>query len=116
MDKKCILYVEDDEMVSDLITDVLVRAGFSVINARSVEEAQKVLNSSGVVDLILCDGTLDPQQKGGGADWAYEKRQEGAKVIIYSGETESQRPGVPLLMKPVPWAVLLKTVRDVLEE
>ncbi|MDP3495409.1 MAG: response regulator [Hyphomonadaceae bacterium] len=49
------LLVEDEVLLRMVLSDHLREAGFQVLEAASGEEARKVLNALGVVDLVITD-------------------------------------------------------------
>jgi len=81
-----ILVVEDEVLIRLMIADILMQAGFHVIQAASADEALKVLHSSVGVDLVMTDirmpGSLD------GLELARRVRANwpSLKVVILSSE------------------------------
>jgi CheY-like chemotaxis protein len=90
-----ILVVEDEVLIRLLIVDILIEAGFQVIQAASADEALKVLQSSVEVDLVMTDirmpGSLD------GLELASRVRANWPtlRIVIVSSDASSLRPDLP---------------------
>jgi DNA-binding NtrC family response regulator len=87
---KCILFVDDEEVVLDVGTMMLERIGYQVIGARNSAEAVEIFKQSGnEIDLVLLDLKL-PDQSGA---YTFNKLREidpDARVIISTGYNETQ--------------------------
>ena len=95
--------VEDEVLIRLWIADVLMEAGFQVVQAASADEALQVLHGSVEVDLVMTDirmpGSLDGLELAGRvrANWPE------LKIVIVSSEyaaTPSCVPADALISKP----------------
>lgn len=122
----CILVVEDERAVRDLIVAFLKTAGYSVATAGNAEEAAYyILKDKGLdirlalVDLVLPNAnglTLIRKLR-----QAKNPRRRALPVIVLTGRTDTDtykaaaRRGIQAyLMKPVSCSLLLETVAKVL--
>ena len=84
-DNPTILVVEDDLFVRDDAAQELRRAGFTVLEADSADDAIALLGNGHAVDLVLTDITL----KGAGTGWqvaeAFRAAHPDLPVIYASG-------------------------------
>lgn len=116
-----ILVVDDDDAVRSSTSRLLARAEHSVIEARSVREAQDIWSArSGEIALLLTDQALGD---GAGAELlaAFRRDRPDLPVVLYSGQDGgSLRDGtelphdVHLLAKPFTRDGLLATIRAAL--
>ena len=117
-----ILLVEDEAQVRVLMRNVLSRAGYVVIDARSAEEALLAdAGCAGAIPLLVTDVVL-PTMNGRELAERFLAHRPQAKVLYMSGYTEDiigQRgvlePGIELLRKPIKPEALLRRVRSVLD-
>lgn len=79
MKGKTILMVEDNEHVLELNRAVLVRAGYSVVQAVSLADARGVLERHPAVDIVVLDILLPD---GNGLDFIPELRKETAAPVL----------------------------------
>jgi nitrogen-specific signal transduction histidine kinase/CheY-like chemotaxis protein len=120
---ECILVVEDTEPLRKLAQTFLEVAGFRVLSAGSAEEAiQVVAGLEGVLDLLLTDVVM-PGKSGRALAEQMLLGHPGMKVLYMSGYTDSfiaghgvLNPGTHLLHKPFTEEVLIRKVREVLDE
>ena len=118
-----ILLVEDSEPLKKLAQKFLEAAGFRVLSAGSGEEALEVAaNHGGTFDLLLTDVVM-PGINGRTLAEQLLPRQPGMRVLYMSGYTDSfiaghgvLEPGTQLLHKPFTDEVLLRKVREVLDD
>ena len=116
-----ILFVDDDPMVTQLITDMLSLDGYDVETApNGVAALEKVQGRR--YDLILTDLHM-PEMDGAGLYRELTRRQaHPPRKIIFltgtAGQSEAHRlvqeTGLPLLLKPFNVAELLELVRKTL--
>ena len=108
-----VLVVDDDPGVVRLLTDVLESAGYRTIGAESFEEGKRLLIEK-QPSVLITDVRLGMFN---GLQLAL-LRPPGTAVIVISGyldrtlEAETKRLGGVYLLKPVPSAVLLETIRS----
>jgi CheY-like chemotaxis protein len=111
-----ILYVEDDHLLRESISEALEMEGFVVRGASSAEEALAALESRRY-DILLTDYLL-PRQNG---DWLLRQAAtsgflEETSALVFTGEDAP--PGVdgyPCLNKTIDLPVLLSALRGMLE-
>ena len=117
-----ILLVEDDERVRGLAKKLLIRSGYSVIEASDAEEALRVAaRHSASIHLLLTDVIL-PGLSGRVLAQQILEQDPRVKVLYMSGYTDNAivlhgvlEPGVAFLQKPFTPAAFAKAVREVLD-
>ena len=118
-----ILVVEDNRYVLDLITEVLGSLGYTLLKARSGEEAMDICAShTGGIDLVVADVVL-PGMDGPAVVKNLLKDYPGMKILYitgYPGEVVSlygiSDTEMHLLQKPFSASALTEKVREVLDE
>ncbi len=89
LQKRTILVVDDEALVTQTISGILQKHGYSTFNAASAEEALKVVRQTQRPDLILMDIEL-----GAGMDGVQSAeiiiREFGIPVLFLSGHTEPE--------------------------
>jgi two-component system, cell cycle sensor histidine kinase and response regulator CckA len=115
-----ILVVEDDPDVLRLVHAMLASTGYTVLNARSLEEARVVSEGPEKFDLLLCDMVL-AQGDGPAIAECVLKAHPGLPVIFMSGHTEhpvlrQHNPGqtTHFLQKPFSRDTLTSKIRSLL--
>jgi DNA-binding response OmpR family regulator len=117
--KRRILLADDDESVRKMVGRVLESEDYDVILARTGAEAiKKALVGS--PDLVLLDINM-PDKDGWEAFKLIDRILPLVPVIVITARPDQQecamRVGIDALMeKPLDLAVLLKTIRDLLDE
>jgi PAS domain S-box-containing protein len=121
--KEVVLLVEDDDAVRSLTQRILKSEGYTVLEARSGEEALRAgARHSGPIHLLLTDMIMP---KMSGRDLAGRMRQghPEAKVVFMSGHSEDllREPGAAtehsgFIQKPFSPAALNQLVRKVLDQ
>jgi two-component system, sensor histidine kinase len=107
-----ILLVEDDNLVSDAMCQLLQSWGQTVLQVATAEaaHAKSSFGSIAICDVRLPDGAS-------GIEVALMLRAKGKKVILISGETDAQvrsaalTHGLDLMIKPVSSSRLLRTLQ-----
>jgi two-component system cell cycle sensor histidine kinase/response regulator CckA len=118
-----ILLVEDEYAVRELARGILEAAGYAVLEARSGEEAIRIFSSrQQPIDFLLTDVVM-PQMGGRELAQAVKKMDAKIKIAFMSGYAENAivhrgipEPSTVLLQKPFTPAVLVRTIRDTLDE
>jgi two-component system cell cycle sensor histidine kinase/response regulator CckA len=122
--QKTVVLVEDEDMVRRLVSRLLERAGYRVVEAWTGEEGLKILGNGEQVDLLLTDISLPGELNGLElARRALEKRSD-LKLICMSGSGEEEltcdlvarTKHAAFLGKPFSSAQLIETVSDLLAE
>jgi len=116
-----VLVVEDDQVVRDLVSRTLRRAGFSVLVAEHGEAALAVSRAHPrVIDLLVTDVVM-PRMNGGELARRLTLERPGIRVLFVSGYAHDALdlgagldPGTEFLQKPFTPAVLLDRVRELL--
>jgi CheY-like chemotaxis protein len=117
-----ILLVEDDKHVRNLARTVLLRYGYTVIDASSGHDALTLLNSTDLkVDLLLTDVIL-PELNGKQLYLEAVKIHKDLKVLYMSGYTDDiiankgvLNEGVDFIQKPFSITALVKKVRTIID-
>ena len=115
--RETILLVEDEPAVRQLFAHALVRAGYTVHEARNGQEALMVFEQHGdKVDLLLTDMRMPFM---GGADLAQQLcgRRSNLKLLCisgYAGGSDLEFSG-DFLAKPFSREQLLAKVREILD-
>ena len=118
-----ILIVDDEEFLLEYVRIVLLRAGFTVLTARTGEEAwQLILNSQNEIRLVLTDIVMPRSFDGFELADRVRRRQPDLPVLFMTGaplEDSSSANGLVskrmLLRKPFDPGQLLAIVRENLE-
>jgi PAS domain S-box-containing protein len=113
-----VLVVEDQEAVRSLVSGVLERSGFTVLQATNAREARRVLAAEPAVDLVVSDVVMPGESGLELADWL-RKAYPKARVTFISGYSDHPAmatvPRENLLRKPFTPSALLAHVHAVLE-
>jgi PAS domain S-box-containing protein len=117
-----ILLAEDEEAIRGLAERVLTDYGYSVLAAKNGEEAFELFRrNQGKIALALLDVVM-PRMGGKEAYEEMRKQSPNLKVIFMSGYSANAvhegfviKPGTPFLGKPFVFTVLLRKVREVLD-
>jgi CheY-like chemotaxis protein len=120
--RELVLVVEDQKAVLRLVSRVLTRHGYMVLEAESAAAALALSESTKErIDLILTDLVM-PVMDGSEMVAVLRRARPHVKVLFmsgYSGETIARRGGLPLdasvLEKPFSASALLHTVREALQ-
>src|SRR3954452_22042526 len=111
----CILLVEDDEQVCDILGEFLRDSGYQVDVAGTVAAARSLLAGDRTYNLVVTDGRLPD---GNGLMIAQRASEQSIKLIIISGFPQelaaAERSQYPVLAKPFRLAVLSNVVSDTL--
>jgi PAS domain S-box-containing protein len=119
-DGRVILVVEDEAPVRSLVSRVLAREGYSVLQAASGEEAlQRIRDFDGPIDLVLTDVVM-PGMDGRELATAVATRRPDARIVLMSGYSdelpriEIDAGNIRILDKPFTPAELTRAVDEVL--
>jgi len=111
--------LDDERVVSQLITAILQREGYSVLQTETAAEVQRLaVQHTGQIDLLIADHSL-PNTTGRAVADAFRRVRPTVKFLEISGYDKSQlegelTDGSAFLQKPFsPWT-LIQTVREVL--
>ena len=110
-----VLVVEDDEQILELVSRVLRRQGYNVIEARNGMEAlSAIAKHKGTIHLLLTDLVMPTM---GGIDLAkrVESSHPETRIVVMSGYNDQDHHGRDFMAKPVTPEQLLQKVREALE-
>jgi len=116
-----VLVVEDDSAVRKLVSSILVRNGYTVLEANDGEEALRLMiHHEGLVHLLLTDVVM-PKMSGPQLGQRLATLQPGIPVLYMSGHTDKAivehgmlDPAAAFVQKPFAPDALLRKVREVL--
>jgi len=117
-----ILLAEDEPLVRQITARLLRRQGYTVLEASGGEEALNVVEKhSGAIHLLLADAVM-PRMSGKELANRLREAYPDLAVLFTSGYREDivarrgiLEPGTAFLQKPFDAAVLMRTVRQVLD-
>jgi len=116
-----VLLCEDEPWIRKLVTTMLAKQGYSVIESESPEQALQLASSDGTIHLLLTDVVMPGMN---GFDLARRIREfrPELKTLYMSGYTGTQvstgwviDPNIPFLQKPFTASALGEKVRQALE-
>ncbi len=120
---ECILIVEDEKPVRELVSTLLRRRGYRVLEAESGQKALGVWNENkGQIDLVLTDMVMPDRMTGWELAEKLQAERPGLKVIFtsgYSAEVVGRefvlQVGVNYLPKPYHPHTLARAIRERLD-
>jgi len=120
-----VLVVDDEEHIRKVVTLILTKAGYDVVEAEDGEKAIAALNAGDnplMVDVVLCDIRM-PKINGVEAIRYFRDQYPSVPVIVLTGYPDTQdattlfRQGVmEYLVKPVDRERLLASVASAMEQ
>jgi two-component system, cell cycle sensor histidine kinase and response regulator CckA len=118
---RTVLVVEDAEGVRELARRLLERDGYTVLVAADADEALKIFDGHGAIDVVLTDVVM-PGASGPELTKQLIERRPGLKTILMSGYTAEAiahhgvlEAGIAFLQKPFTSDALGRKVREVLD-
>jgi signal transduction histidine kinase len=120
--RETVLVVEDDQTVREMITELLGRGGYHVLDAASGEAAIDVASRfQGEIHLLLTDVVM-PEMSGPALMARLSPARPGMRVLYVSGYAEHAsvlsdelQPDTDFLQKPFPPGTLMHRVRRALD-
>ncbi len=116
-----VLVVDDEKELLEVARRLLQRQGYTVMVAANADEALRLFEHSGSIDVLLTDVVM-PGASGPELTRQLVERHPALKVIYMSGYTEDAivkhgvlNPGVALLHKPFTSETLGRKVREALD-
>jgi two-component system, response regulator PdtaR len=110
-----ILTVEDEFLVSEYLSDVLEKAGYSVIAAANADEAIAILESRADIRIVITDINMPGSMNGLKLAAAVKGRWPPIKIIVATGKSIPKREEMPVdsqfLAKPYAPDSILEAVR-----
>jgi hypothetical protein len=111
-----ILLVEDEAPVRELVRRVLESVGYVVLSAALPSEAERLLDETPNVDLLLTDIVMPEMSGYDLAERVSERRPEMRRLFISGYAPRAQRVKGPLLKKPFAPEQLARAVRAALDD
>jgi PAS domain S-box-containing protein len=122
MGTETVLLVEDEPDLRELTRTVLSAKGYTVVEARNAEEAERLAESNGAKIHLLLTDVIMPGISGRELAKRILARQPSMRVLYMSGYTYNViaqggtlERGVSFLQKPFTPSALVEKVRDVLD-
>jgi CheY-like chemotaxis protein len=113
-----ILVVEDEELVRRLVMKLLRREGYEVLGAANAGEALLIAEQRRDIDVLLTDVVM-PIMNGRQLAERLHAMLPGMRIAFMSGYHDDEvlrgMTGVVHLQKPVPRAVLVEKLRELLD-
>jgi PAS domain S-box-containing protein len=117
-----VLIVDDSAGLRELTKRLLQRLGYTVLIAANADEALRVFEQDGPIDVLLTDVVM-PGASGPELRRQLVERQPALKVIYMSGYTEDTiaqhgvlEPGIAFVHKPFTSETLGRKIREVLDQ
>jgi PAS domain S-box-containing protein len=111
-----ILLVEDEAPVRELVRRVLESAGYVVLAAALPSEAERLLDETADVDLLLTDIVMPEMSGYDLAERVSARRPDVRRLFISGYAARAQRVKGPLLKKPFAPEQLARAVRSALDD
>jgi CheY-like chemotaxis protein len=102
-----VLVVEDEVLISEMVSDVLSENGFKVHTVTSGETALRYLESSPEVDVLFTDINLDGRMDGSTLAKAARERRPDLPIVYCSGRYSSAA-----IMPLMPRSIFVKKPYD----
>lgn len=111
-----VLFVEDDQLVRDVVHPALESAGFRLLVADDGEQALQLLERGARVDLLFTDIVMPGTVSGIDLAQTVRARFPGIRVVLATGYTDRRvsMPGVRTLAKPYDVAQVIDALHDAL--
>jgi CheY-like chemotaxis protein len=114
-----ILLVEDEPLVRLVVSDLLLDAGFRVVEAANSAEALAVLEAGIPVTVLLADVDMPPGINGYELAREVHERWPAVEILITSGRQWPAEgdlpPGAAFLAKPCPNESIIAHIRSAIE-
>ncbi len=107
----CILVVDDDDEVREMLAEILAYFGYGVAQAASGEEALPLLNADRSIAMVITDIQM-PGMSGLELADAVQRDRSDVRVIVMSGYFHPQSLSQRFLRKPFHMQELATAVQD----
>ena len=116
-----VLVVEDNPEVRELAVTAINDLGYRVLTAADGPSAMKIIRRKGQIDLLFSDVVMPGGMNGFDLIGKARGVRSGLKALVTSGYANVHRPGsdrpdVPLLLKPYRRVDLAKSIRSALDQ
>jgi CheY-like chemotaxis protein len=116
-----VLVVEDNPEVRELAVTTISDLGYRVLTAADGPSAMKIIRRNGQIDLLFSDVVMPGELNGFDLISKARSVRGGLKALLTSGYANVHRPGtdrpdVPLLVKPYRRSDLARCIRSVLDQ
>jgi CheY-like chemotaxis protein len=115
-----VLVVEDENDLRNLIEELLLRQGYTVLVAANADEALRLVEEHPSIDVVLTDVVM-PGVSGPELIGRLAEQRPGLRVIYMSGYTDEGivhhgvlKPGIAFLQKPFTFETLGQKIAEVL--
>jgi DNA-binding NtrC family response regulator len=112
------MVVEDDILVRMIAADILVEAGFRVVEARNAEEALTLLSARSDVQVVFTDCNMPGAIDGIGLAHLVHERAPEVGLLVTSGKMRPAArelpPGARFIPKPYRRLTIVEEVRGLL--
>lgn len=105
--KATILFVDDDDMLRDLIVDALDDLGYTVLKAHDGPSALDVLRGTAKIDVVFSDVSMPNGMSGVELATRIRQLRPDIRLILASGFAKGQIAGMPegVVFLPKPYRV-----------
>jgi DNA-binding NtrC family response regulator len=114
--KTRLLVVEDDGLIRLDLVDMLVDAGFDVVEAANADEALSVLHNTDGIAALLTDIDMPGSMNGLALAKHVHGQWPGCRIVVISGryhpDADLLAPGSRFLTKPLSEAAVRRTFID----
>ena len=121
-DGQTVLVIDDEPTIRMVIAEVLEESRYRVIEAGDGASGLAILESTARIDLLITDVGLPGGMNGRQVADAARALRPALKVLFVTGFAENAavgnghlEPGMEVITKPFPMAVLARKIRDLLE-
>ena len=121
-DGECVLVVEDEDVIRDVVVELLESQGYSVLSAADGASAQRLFDSDRRIDLLLTDVGLPGGTNGRQLADAARVARPQLKVVFMTGYAENAivgngflEHGMEVITKPFDLEALASKVRTLIE-
>lgn len=108
MASSCILIVEDDELLREVVVEALAETRYTVLSASNGPQALDMIDAHEEIDVIFSDVSMPLGVSGIDLAHALRARKPHLRFILASGYAKSQLPPMPegVQFLPKPYRVL----------
>ncbi|WP_343222422.1 response regulator [Lysobacter sp. ISL-50] len=93
--KTTVLFVDDDENILDIASDSLVDAGYSLVTAKTAQEALDIVSSGTSIDIVFSDVSMPGGLTGIDLANQLHESRPNLRVILTSGYSPNWLPSMP---------------------